>query len=59
MVQFHIEATISGLQAVTIAPVAGKKYVVVSQEDQTDTFDTDGAPAQETVGAYVPTRPHR
>jgi hypothetical protein len=49
MVQFHIEATYSGLQAVTTAPVAGKKYVVISQEDQTDTFDTDGAPSQETV----------
>jgi hypothetical protein len=47
MVQFHIEATLSGLQAVTVP--SGKKYVVVSQEDQTDTFDTDGAPAQETV----------
>jgi hypothetical protein len=49
MVQFHIEATFSGLRAVTTAPVAGKKYVVISEEDQTDTFDTDGAPAQETV----------
>jgi hypothetical protein len=46
MVQFHIEATFSGLQAVT---VTGKKYVVISEEDQTVTFDTDGAPAQETV----------
>jgi hypothetical protein len=45
-VQFHIEATFSGLQAVTLS---GKKYVVVSEEDQTDTFDTDGAPAHETV----------
>jgi hypothetical protein len=49
MVQFHIEASLSGLQAVTTFPVAGKKYVVVDEEDQTDTFDTDGAPAQETV----------
>jgi hypothetical protein len=45
-IQFHIEATFSGMQAVTIA---GKKYVVISQEDQTDTFDSDGMPAQETV----------
>jgi hypothetical protein len=48
-VQFHIEANFSGLQAVTTAPVAGKKYVVVSQEDQTDTFDSDGMPAHETL----------
>jgi hypothetical protein len=46
-VQFHIEANISGLQAVTVP--GGKKYVVVSQEDQTDTFDTDGMPAHETL----------
>ena len=46
MVQYHIEATFSGLQAVT---VSGKKYVVVSQENQTDTFDLDGMPAHETV----------
>jgi hypothetical protein len=45
-VQFHIEATFSGLQAVT---TTGKKYVVVSQENQTNTFDTDGAPSHETV----------
>jgi hypothetical protein len=49
MVQFHIEATFSGLQAVTTFPVAGKRYVVINQENQTDTFDTDGAPAHETV----------
>jgi hypothetical protein len=45
-IQFHIEATFSGMQAVTIT---GKKYVVISQEDQTDTFDSDGMPAQETL----------
>jgi hypothetical protein len=45
-IQFHIEATFSGMQAVTIA---GKKYVVISQEDQTDTFDSDGMPAHETL----------
>jgi hypothetical protein len=49
MVQFHIEANLSGLQAVTTFPAAGKKYVVIDEEDQTDTFDTDGAPAHETV----------
>jgi hypothetical protein len=49
MVQYNIEATFSGLQAETISPVAGKKYVVIDEEDQTDTFDLDGAPAQETV----------
>src|SRR5438094_1351807 len=46
MVQYHIEARFSGLQAVT---TFGQKYVVIDEEDQTDTFDTDGAPAQETV----------
>jgi hypothetical protein len=47
MVQFHIEATMSGLQAVT---TSDKKYVVVSQENQTNTFDsTDVGPAHETV----------
>jgi hypothetical protein len=45
-VQFHIEATLSGLQATT---VTGKKYVVISQEDQTDTFDSDGMPAHSTL----------
>jgi hypothetical protein len=45
-VQFHIEANFSGLQAVT---VLGKKYVVVSQENQTHTFDSDGMPDHETV----------
>jgi hypothetical protein len=49
MIQYHIEATFSGLQAVTTAPVAGKKYVVINQEDQTITFDSDGAPSHETV----------
>jgi hypothetical protein len=50
-VQFHIEATFSGLQAVTTLPsVPGKKYVVVSQENFTTTFDLpDGAPSHETV----------
>jgi hypothetical protein len=48
-VQFHIEANFSGLQAVTTLPVAGKKYTVISQENQTDTFDSDGAPAHGTV----------
>ena len=46
MVQYHIEARFSGLQAAT---TFGQKYVVIDEEDQTDTFDTDGAPAQETV----------
>ena len=49
MVQYHIEANFAGLQAVTTFPVAGKKYVVIDEENQTDTFDTDGAPAQETL----------
>ena len=48
MVHHHLEASFSGLQAVTIAPVAGKKYVVVYVEDLTQTFDFDGAPAHET-----------
>jgi hypothetical protein len=46
-VQFHIEVNLSGLQAVTV--LGNKKYVVIDQEDQTNTFDTDGAPAHETV----------
>lgn len=45
-VQFHLEVNLSGLQAVTIT---GKKYVVIDQENQTDTFDSDGMPAHETV----------
>jgi len=45
-VQFHIEANFSGLQATT---VTGKKYTVIDQEDQSDTFDSDGMPAHETV----------
>jgi hypothetical protein len=45
-VQYHLEASLSGLQAMT---VTGKKYVVVFQEDQTDTFDSDGMPAHETL----------
>ena len=49
MIQFHIEAGFSGLQAVTTFPVAGKRYVVIDQENQTITFDSDGAPAHETV----------
>ena len=48
-VQYHIEANFSGLQAVTTAPVAGTRYVAVDQEDQTDTFDSDGMPAHETL----------
>jgi hypothetical protein len=47
IVQFHIEANLSGLQAVTVP--GGKKYVVIDEEDQTNTFDTDGAPSHETV----------
>jgi hypothetical protein len=46
-VQFHIEATFSGLQATTVP--GNKKYVVVLQENQTDTFDLDGMPAHETL----------
>jgi hypothetical protein len=46
-VQFHLEASLSGLQAVTVP--GGKKYVVIDEEDLTNTFDTDGAPAHETV----------
>jgi hypothetical protein len=49
MIQYHMEATFSGLQAVTTFPIAGKKYVVIDEEDLTDTFDSDGAPAHETV----------
>jgi hypothetical protein len=45
-VQYHLESSLSGLQATT---VTGKKYVVVFQEDQTDTFDSDGMPAHGTV----------
>jgi hypothetical protein len=46
MVQYHLEANLSGLQAVTLT---GKKYVVIDEEDLTDTFDLDGAPAHETM----------
>jgi hypothetical protein len=53
-IQFHIEATFSGMQAVT---VTGKKYVVISQEDQTDTFDSDGMPAHEDTRAHGAVRP--
>jgi hypothetical protein len=52
-IQFHIEANFAGLQAVTTFPVAGKKYVVIDQEDQTNTFDSDGEPAHETVESTV------
>jgi hypothetical protein len=45
-VQYHTEVNLSGLQAVTIT---GKKYVVIDQENQTDTFDSDGMPAHQTV----------
>ena len=49
-VQYHIEANLAGLQAVTVNPIGvNKKYVVISQENQTNTFDTDGMPAHETV----------
>ena len=48
-VQFHLEVNLAGLQAVTTFPFAGKKYVVIDQEGQTDTFDSDGAPSHETV----------
>jgi hypothetical protein len=48
-VQFHIEANFSGLQAVTTAPFPGTKYVVVSQESESDTFDSDGMPAHMTM----------
>jgi hypothetical protein len=44
--QAHIEATFSGLQATT---VTGKKYVVVSQENQTDTLDSDFVPWHQTI----------
>jgi hypothetical protein len=44
-VQFHLEAGLSGLQAVTVTQ---KKYVVVDEEDQVLTFDSDGAPVHET-----------
>jgi hypothetical protein len=42
MVQYQLEVAFSGLQAVTTFPVAGKKYVVIDQENQTTTFDSDG-----------------
>jgi hypothetical protein len=45
-IQAHIEATFSGLQATT---VTGKKYVVVSQENQTDTLDSDFVPWHQTL----------
>jgi hypothetical protein len=48
-VQYHLEVTLSGLQAVTTPPFAQKKYVVIDQENQTDTFDLDGMPAHQTV----------
>jgi hypothetical protein len=47
--QYHIEATVSGLQAVTTLTLVPKKYVVIDQEDQTDTFDSDGMPAHGTL----------
>jgi hypothetical protein len=39
-IQSHIEANVSGLQAVTTLPLstAGKKYVVIDQQDSTQTF---------------------
>lgn len=46
-VQFHLDTTISGLQAMT---VTGKKYVVINEEGLTDTFDSpDVAPFHQTV----------
>ena len=44
MVQFHIEATFSGLQAVTTAPVAGKKYVVISRRTKQTRSTRTGLP---------------
>ena len=52
-IQFHVEANFAGLQAVTTFPVAGKKYVVIDQEDHTQTFDSDGPPVHETVESTV------
>jgi hypothetical protein len=37
-VQSHLEANVSGLQAVTTFPTGGKKYVVIDQQDSTQTF---------------------
>jgi hypothetical protein len=48
-VQFHLDTTISGLQAVTTFPIPGKKYVVINEEGLTDTFDSDVAPFHQTV----------
>jgi hypothetical protein len=48
-VQYHIETNFAGLQAVTTLPVAGKKYVVIDEEDLTQTFDSDAAPSHETM----------
>jgi hypothetical protein len=45
-IQFHLEANVSGLQAVTTPPTAGKKYVVIDQSGITQTF---AAAAHETV----------
>jgi hypothetical protein len=47
-VQFHLEGNFAGLQAVTTFPlaVAGKKYVVVDEEDLLLTFVPDGASHQ-------------
>jgi hypothetical protein len=45
--QYHLEVSLSGVQAVTIT---GQKYVVVDQEDHTIVFDTaDLAPFHETL----------
>lgn len=45
-VQFHLETNFAGLQATTLT---GKKYTVADQENQTDTFDSDGMPSHGTV----------
>jgi hypothetical protein len=47
--QFHTETGFSGVQAVTTFPFAPKKYVIVDQEGYTNTFDSDGMPAQDTL----------
>jgi hypothetical protein len=37
-IKSHLEANVSGLQAVTMFPTAGKKYVVIDQQEITQTF---------------------
>jgi hypothetical protein len=48
-IQSHLEVSFSGIQAMTTLPFAPRKYVVVDEEDQMDTFDSDGMPTHETV----------